>query len=89
MSELAAEYLAAAKGLRRDLDQQIQASRELKSKLDKTGGSDAGPDQAELTRLVEKRARAHVLKLKSQFEQKLKEKNELIRKLQKRQAIKS
>ena len=87
MSELATEYLAAAKILRRDLDQQLQTSRELKSKLDKAKSS--GSSEAEINRLVEQRARKYVLELKSQFEIRLKQKNELIRKLQKRQTVES
>ena len=58
MSDLATEYLAAAKILRRDLDAQLEANAELKQKLSQAG--DSGPDQADLKRLVEQRARAHV-----------------------------
>ena len=89
MSQLATEYLSAAKILRRDLDHQLQASQELKSKLTSNAGSSGQPNQADLNRLVEKRARAYVLKLKSQFEARLKEKNDLIRKLQDRKTVES
>jgi len=90
MSQLATEYLSAAKVLRRDLDHQLEASQKLKSKLAQSGaGNSDSPSQDDLNRLVEKRARAYVLKLKSQFEERLKEKNDLIRKLQSRNTVES
>jgi len=84
MSDLATEYLAAAKILRKDLDAQLEVNAELKQKLSQA--SPSGSDQADLKRLVEQRARTHVLKLKSQFEERLKAKNDLIRRLQNHEA---
>ena len=87
MSDLATEYLSATKTLRGQLDEQLQITGELKSKLENDTGS--ASSEAEINSLVEQRARNYVLKLKSQFEQRIKEKNELIRKLQKHQAVES
>ena len=51
--------------------------------------SEAQLAQEALAKLVEQRARTNVLELKAQFERLLKEKNEFIQKLKKRQAINS
>jgi len=54
MSDLATEYLAAAKILRKDLEAQLEANAELKQKLSQASAS--GSDQADLKRLVEQSA---------------------------------
>ena len=89
MSDLATEYLSAAKILRRDLDEQLHISQQLKSKLGTAASSTDAANEADINQLAEKRARTYVLKLKSQFEQRLKEKNDLIRKLQNHQMAES
>ena len=80
MKELAAKYLAVAKDLRNELDDQLYLNAQLKQKLGSTPPSSA----EDTNQLVRQHAREHVLKLKSQFEAKIKKKNELIRKLQER-----
>ena len=80
MKELAAKYLAVAKDLRKELDDQLYLNAQLKQKLGSTPPSSA----EDTNQLVRQHAREHVLKLKSQFEAKIKKKNELIRKLQER-----
>ena len=87
MSELATEYLTVVKTMKRDLDAQTQLNAELKQQLAKANPNNAMPDARALKDLVQQRARAHVLKLKNEFEARLKEKNELIRKLKDRQTI--
>ena len=80
MKELAAKYLAVAKDLRKELDDQLYLNAQLKQKL----GSTPPSSDEDTNQLVRQHAREHVLKLKSQFEAKIKKKNELIRKLQER-----
>ena len=87
MAELATEYLTMVKGLRSELDEQLRISRELQWKLDQMESGTAGTDEETLKRLVEHRAHAHVLEMKSQFEERIKQKNLLIRELRERQAI--
>jgi chromosome segregation ATPase len=85
MSGLASEYLAMAKTIRHELEEERSTNRELKSKIDKLSAAAVSFDEAELRRQAAQLARDHVLDLKSQFEEKLKQKNELIREIRKRQ----
>ena len=80
MTKLATEYLAVAKILRGQLDTQLAITAELQQKLESTASDGAIP--SELNLLVQERARADVMALKTQFEQRIKRKNEIIRKLQ-------
>ena len=89
MSDLASEYLAMTRAIRHELDEERLTSRELKTKLDKANASAVDFNEAELKRLVDERARDFVLDLKSQFEEKIKQKNELIREIRESQVVES
>ena len=85
MSDLATEYLAMTRKIRHELDEERETTLRLKSELENVNRSEVDLENAEVKREVDRLAGAHVLTLKSQFEQKLKEKNQLIRELQERQ----
>ena len=87
MSDLATEYLAVGKFLREKLDAQLAISAELKQRLDNVS-SNAG-NSSEFNKQVQERARNHVLKLKADFEERIKEKNKIIRKLKEQEPIQS
>ena len=87
MMELATEYLAVAKILRRDLDIQLNITAELERKLKERSSS--GENSPDLKLLVQKSARAHVLAMKTEFEERIKKKNAKIRKLKNREPVQS
>ena len=87
MSELATEYLTAAKTLKGELDAQLKITAELQRRLDGASSNSVNPSDLDL--LVQERARAHVLSLKEQFEERIKKKNALIRKLKNRESVQS
>ena len=87
MSELANEYLAAAKILKRDLDAQLEITDDLTRRLDNASSDNV--NRSDLNYLVQERARAHVMDLKVKFEERLKKKNKIIRKLKNRESIQS
>ena len=89
MSDLASEYVAMAKTIKHELDEERQTNCELKSKLNEVNVSAVDFNEQEIKSLVDQRARTLVLDLKSQFEEKLNQKNELIREIQKRQVAES
>ena len=83
-------YLDAAKSLRSELDTQRKISVDLQQKLDAAVGNSSGRiGQAELDLLVNKAARTQLLSLKSQFEERLGEKNRIIRELMNRDSAES
>ena len=72
-------YLNVAKSLRSELNAQRKISVDLQQKLDAAGGNSSNRlDQAQLDLLVGKAARTQLLSLKSQFEERLSEKNRII-----------
>ena len=85
MSDLATEYLAMARTVGHELDEERETKLRLQSELDKLKSSESSFDDAEVKRRVDQITNAYALDLKSQFEQKIKKKNGIIRELQKRQ----
>ena len=67
--------------LNNDLNTQRELTARLQGELDKS--SDV-PDQDQLNRLMQQQARNHVLSMKLQFEEGIKKKNQIIRKLESR-----
>ena len=86
MSDLATEYLAMARTVRHELDEERENNLRLTSELEKANSSRVNFDDPEVKRQVDLIAGEFVLDLKSQFERKLKEKNHVIRQLQSRNA---
>jgi epidermal growth factor receptor substrate 15 len=86
MSDLATEYLSMAKTVRHELDEERETNLRLKSELEKANSSGVDFDDPQIKRQVDRIAGKFVLDLKTQFERKLKKKNELIRELQSRKA---
>ena len=80
MRKLATEYLTVARILRRKLDVQLEITADLEQRLDGVSFDEA--NSSDLSLLVEERARADVLALKAEFEQRLARKNKKIQKLQ-------
>ena len=81
LKERASEYQAAVETLNNDLNTQRELTARLQGELDKS--SDV-PDQDQLNRLMQQQARNHVLSMKLQFEEGIKKKNQIIRKLESR-----
>ena len=80
-----------------DLKQQLQETErnkvnEAKANADRAkngNGASNGPSEREIEQRIQQRAREHVLKLKSDFEVRIKRKNQIIRKLRKDQVLQS
>ena len=101
MSDLATEYFENVKELKGELKSQARLVTVLKQRLVEAerksvdaakadvNGSSNGPSKEEIDELVKRKARKYLLKLKSDFEMRIKRKNSIIRKLQKEQAVKS
>lgn len=81
LKERASEYQAAVETLNNDLNTQRELTARLQGELDKSSGV---PDQDQLNRLMQQQARNHVLSMKLQFEEGIKKKNQIIRKLESR-----
>ena len=87
MSDLATEYLAVGKFLKGDLDAQRAITADLRRRLD--NGSFNGSSPPNIKLLVQESARVHVLELKANFEERIKKKNRIIRKLKNKEPIRS
>ena len=87
MSDLATEYLAVGKFLKGKLDAQLASNADLQRRLG--NGSSNGATPAEFNRLVQERARVHILEVKANFEERIKKKNKIIRKLKNREHVQS